>query len=245
MKQYLALSALVLLSACKPAETTEMPEAQAEAKSGVCADGSVRLEGTKLCQSEAKALMVLDPKVRTPELENCQWRVNEAILPGDEAVLYSAATCGGVMTKLGFSSGARSADLAYEHSALYGEKGVGRVMIKLFGVEPDPQGALKAALAELPAKGKAGCEIRLAKQDGKAADVLVLAPKADVAARLSPSEQEAFCGPMGESNKTVRYWRVKQGYAWFFDLGDRDPDFDAGNMVVVTKSASGAWTVKP
>lgn len=245
MKQYIALSALVLLAACKPVEKTEMPEAKTEAKSGACADGSVRLEGTQLCQSEAKALVALDPNVRSPELENCQWRVNETMLPGDEALLYRAATCGGVETKLGFSGGARNADIVYEASAIHGEKALGRVVIKLFGVDPDPQGALKAAIAELPAKGKAGCEIRLGEYEGKAADVLAIAPKADLAAKLSPADLEGFCGPMGESLKTVRYWRVKQGFAWFFDLGERDPDFDAGNMVIVAKSATGGWAVKP
>ncbi len=245
MKQYVALSALVLLAACKPAEKAPDAMSGVSAQAGACADGSVRLEGTQLCQSEASALVPRDPNVRTPELENCQWRVNETMLPGNEALLYRAATCGGVETKLGFAGGARSADIAYEQSAVHGEKAAGRVVIKLFGVDPDPQGALKAALTELPAKSKAACEIRLAEHEGKATDVLVLAPKADVAAKLSPAEMDGLCGPMGESNQTVRYWRVKQGFAWFFDLGERDPDFDAGNMVVVAKSATGGWAVKP
>ena len=45
-------------------------------------------------------MLVSDPEVRTPELENCTWSVKEIMLPGEEALLYRAATCGGVETTL-------------------------------------------------------------------------------------------------------------------------------------------------
>ena len=52
-------------------------------------------------------------------------------------------------------------------------------------------------------------------------------------------------GPQGIDETKVSYWRVRQGFAWFFDLGDRDPDFSAGNMAVFTRNPDGAWRRKP
>lgn len=238
MRQVIAAGLVAFMVACSP--TAQSPasksEATSDAKSGACADGGPQLPGTGLCQADAKELLTLDPDVRTPELEGCTWSVNETMLPADEALLYYAATCKGVTTALGFAGGARSAEIAYETSAAYGDAAKGRVVIRLYGVDPDPQGALKAALAEAPAADRAKCEIRTAGYEGLAKDALIIAPKDGV--------RQASCGPQGVADKTMRYWRVRQGFAWFFDLGGQELDFDAGNAAIVTKGADGVWARK-
>jgi hypothetical protein len=189
-------------------------------------------------------LLVADPNVRTPELENCTWSVKELMLPGDEALLYRAATCNGVATTLQYAGGARRAEVSYERSAVYGDAAKGRVVVALYGTDPDPLGALKQAISELPAGDTSACEIVSADREGWPTDAKLIAPSADARAKLFASQPVVACGPLGIDETKVSYWRVRQGFAWFFDLGNRDPDFDAGNMSVFTKSADGTWKPK-
>jgi len=234
---------LTLLAGCGPA--AEQSASGASDAPVACADGSTRLSGTGLCQSEASALLVSDPDVRTPELENCTWSVKEIMLPGDEALLYRAATCGGVETTLEYAGGAHRAEISYGSSAVYGDAARGRIVVALYGTDPDPQGALNAAIAELPARDRGSCQIVPAEREGWPRDALLIAPSALARARLSEGRPVVACGPQGIDETKVSYWRVRQGFAWFFDLGDRDPDFSAGNMAVFTRNPDGAWRRKP
>lgn len=229
---------VALLAGCGPAAKRPESEAAIGASAG-CADGGARLAGTGLCQSEASAILVSDPNVRTPELENCTWSVKEILFPGDEALLYRAAKCGGVDTVLAFAGGAHRAEISYESSAVYGDAARGRVVVALYGTDPDPQGALKAAIAELPAPDQGSCQIVPAQREGWPADALLIAPGGP--ARTSPV---VACGPLGIDETKTSYWRVRQGFAWFIDLGNRDPDFDAGNMAIFTRSPDGSWQRK-
>lgn len=233
MRVLVIAGALALLTACGPqaSKTSETPASTA------CADGGVRLAGTGLCQADARALLPRDPDVRTPELEGCAWVVNETMLPENEALLYNAAVCKGVLTKLAFAGGAHSAEISYDVSARFGDAAKGRTVLRLHGVDPDPQGALKGAIAEAPGATAAGCAIRTAGYEGLPKDALIIAPAKSAAGEA--------CGPTGVTQGKMRYWRVRQGFAWFFDLGGEDPDFDAGNMTIVTKGADGVWKAKP
>lgn len=230
-----------LLAACGPTTAPTAPQGVAE---GACADGGERLSGTGLCQSEAGALLVSDPDVRTPELLDCTWSVKELMLPGEEALLYRAASCGGVETTLTYAGGARRAEISYESSAVYGDAGKGRIVVALYGTDPDPQGALKAAIAELSYRDQGSCQIVAVEREGWPRDALLIAPSALAREKLFEGRPVVACGPLGIDETKVRYWRVRQGFAWFFDLGDRDPDFDAGNMAVFTRSGEGAWRPK-
>jgi hypothetical protein len=176
---------------------------------------------------------------------DCDWSVNETMLPADEALLYYAAACKGVVTKLGFAGGAHSAGIAYERSAVLGDAATGHVVMRLYGVDADPQGALKEAIAEAPKAEEGTCEIRPAGYEGWPKDALLIAPTAAARAKLSKNKPVIACGPQGIDETNVRYWRVRQGFAWFVDLGNKDPDFDAGNVAVVAKAGDGAWRVKP
>jgi hypothetical protein len=191
-------------------------------------------------------LLARDPEVRVPELpEGCDWTVNETMLPGDEALLYYAGNCKGVVTTLGYAGGAHSAEISYERSAAFGDTAKGRVVMRLFGTDPDPQGALKAAIAEAPKAEQKTCEIRAAGYEGWPTDALLIAPNEAARAKLPKDKKVVACGPTGINETRVSYWRVRQGFAWFVDLGNSDPDFDAGNITVVAKSAAGSWKVKP
>lgn len=245
MRSWLVLAALAALAACSPASKPATDAASGPAASATCVDGAAKLAGTGLCQSDANALLGADPDVRTPELAGCTWSVKEIMLPGDEALLYRAASCQGVDTTLAYAAGARRAELSYETSAVYGEAGKGRVVVALYGIDPDPQGALKAAIAELPARDQGSCQITPIEREGWPRDALFIAPSAEAREKLFKGRPVVACGPLGIDETKQRYWRVRQGFAWFFDLGDKDPDIDAGNMAVFAKSANGSWGKKP
>lgn len=243
MRALFVTGVMALLAGCQPAPKN--PEPAKASVIAACADGAPRLEGTGLCRAEAESLAARDPNVRTPELVDCTWAIRDLMLPGDEALLYRSATCKGIETKLAYAGGAHRAEISYESSAVYGAAGAGRVVLSLYGTDPDPQGALKAAIAEAPAAERSTCEIRTAGYEGWPTDALLIAPTAAARARLPRGEKVKACGPMGIDETKASYWRVRQGFAWYFDLGAQDPDFDAGNMVVVAKGADGVWKLKP
>lgn len=245
MRVLLFIAGLAALASCSPDSKPASDAASGPAASATCADGAAKLAGTGLCQADANALLGADPDVRTPELEGCTWSVKEIMLPGDEALLYRAASCNGVDTTLAFAGGAHRAELSYEASAVHGDSGKGRVVVALYGVEPDPQGALKAAIADLPARDRGSCQITPIEREGWPRDALFIAPSVADQEKLFKGGPVVACGPLGIDETRQRYWRVRQGFAWFFDLGDKDPDFDAGNMAVVAKAADGSWRKKP
>lgn len=247
LRSVAALAALVLCAACGP-QPSPMPDAAPVAVDGgaSCPDDGPRLPGTGVCQGRALAYLD-DPKgAREPVLPaGCTWTVNETMLPGDEALLYRAATCNGVTTRLDYAGGAHSASISYGTSAVFGEAVEGSEVIRLFGVDPDPQGALKDMIAKLPARERASCVIQPAGVDLWPSDALVIGPTAAARARMPKDEPLSACGDFGLNEDETRYWRIKQGLAWFFELGQEETDFDPASTTVIAKGADGAWGVKP
>jgi hypothetical protein len=236
-----ALGALAMCVACGPQPGTTDTTKAAEA---ACPDDGPRLPGTGLCQRTALLMLLHADGAQSVEYpEGCSASVNETMLPGDEALIYSAAKCGDVTTKLAYAGGAHSASISYETSAM-GHSTEDEI-IRLFGVDPDPQGALKEQIAALPAAERATCEIRSAGADGWPADALVIAPTAAARARMPKDEPIAACGPLGLDEDSARYWRIRQGYAWLFDLGQDLAAFDPASVTVITKDADGNWSPRP
>jgi hypothetical protein len=240
MRAFVVMAALALAAGCAPPAETD---ATAEAPATGCADGSTPLAVTGLCQADAQALLLVDTAARTPELENCTWSIKELSLPA-EVLLYPAATCGEATTTLTFAAGARAAEISYETSALGGAEAVGRVVTRLYGTEPDPQGALTAAIAEEVPAMRRVCEIQPAAREGWPADALIIDLNEAARANWPEGEPVVACGPTGIDETKVSYWRIRQGFAWFVDVGSTQPDFDAANMTIVVQDASGAWVAK-
>jgi hypothetical protein len=168
--------------------------------------------------------------------------MNETGLAGDEALLYQAATCNGATTKLAFAGGAKSASISYETSALGGDAVKGQEMIRLFTAPvEDPQANLKQIIAEDPEAKD--CVIRPAGVTHWPADALVIAPTDEARAKMPTDEPISACGRWGLDEDSTRYWVIRQGYAWFFDLGQDTPDFSERTMVLMRKDAGGAWSV--
>ena len=237
------VAAAAVSLACTPKSASDQSASATSERA--CPDDGPRLPETGVCQGRALAYLD-DPKGgREPSLpEGCTWTVNETMLPGDEALLYRAATCKGVTTKLGYSGGAHNASIFYEKSAVFGASAKDEAVLSLFGTDPDPQGALKQAISELPMSERAKCEIRPAGIDGWPSDALEIAPTKAARAKMPKDEPITACGKFGLNEDETRYWRIKQGFAWFFKLGQEEPDFDPASMTVIAKNAEGGWGAK-
>jgi hypothetical protein len=233
------------LSACEP-KAADAPKTEASDAAAVapCRDDGPRLPGTGICQSSVHAFLTPAEGAEMPGIaDGCSWGVNETMLPQNEALLYNAMTCNGVTTKLAFAGGASKAILSYETSALGATQG--KDLIELWGVDPDPQGALKAAIAALPAGEQAVCVIEPAGVDGWPKDALVIRPNAAARASMPNDGPIAACGPYGVDEDSATYWRIAQGYAWFFDLGQDQLDFDPGSITVISNADGNGWIIKP
>jgi hypothetical protein len=236
-----ALALALLATACGPNPAQKVID---PSQGSACPDDGPRLPETGICAGRASAYLEVAEGTTEPMLpEGCTWGVNETMLP-DAALLYRAATCNGVTTKLAYAGGAHSASISYETSPANGAAAKGVEVIRLFGVDPDPQGALKGALAELPPAERARCVIEPAGIDGWPKDALVIRPNAATRAANADGPLPT-CGPFGVGEDAISYWRVRQGFAWYFNLAPGPQDFDPASVTVIAKTADGGWGARP
>ena len=236
---FAAIGLLALCAACGPKPDQKIDPS-------ACPDDGPRLPGTGICQGQALAYLESPAGAREPTLpEGCTWTVNETMLPADEALLYRAATCHGVTTKLAFAGAAHHAAISYETSAVGGDANKDREIIWLYGTDPDPQGALKSAIADLPPGERAACEIQPRVLEGWPSDALVIGPTKAARAKMPNDGPISACGPLGLDEDSTTYWRIKQTFAWFYDLGQDDLDFDPASVTIIAKGPDGAWGAKP
>jgi hypothetical protein len=249
--------------ACTPA--AEKPAEKAAEAS--CPDDGPRLPGTGLCQGRVASYF--DParlvSINDGDLpEGCAYVINETMTPDpDEAILYNALSCKGKTTQLEFSAGARSASLSWGVSGFFdnvptaGEEGSERVRIFTLAEVADPKAMIldmaKATAKEekAPAAEIAACELRPAGEnfpaDAFVVDVNDAYKKANKLGEYDKGPEDdpgtgvyGACGPYGVTD-SVRFWMIRDGYAWFVDQGQDLPDFDATSLTVFRKGVDGAW----
>jgi len=231
-----------------PAKSVAAP-APAPAASSGCADDGVRLPVTGICAGRAANYLDNLPS-DPPTPDGCAWTFNEAGLGDAEALLYRAMTCKGVTTRLAFSAGARGASVEYEKSALFGDAAVGKTAVRLFTLdEKDPRGGLLRLVQEgVEDKAeRAACALRAAGFKDWPDGALVVDVNDAYKARrkINDDEPRTACGPLGLDTDQMSYWLIKQGYAWKFDLGQEETDFDPRTLTLMRKGPDGAWSVVP
>jgi hypothetical protein len=247
-----ALAVGVVAAGCAPraAAPVEPTAPVAEA----CADGGPRLGATGLCRSEATTFIAAEVMAKAYDLpEGCSWVVNDVALP-DQAILYLAAQCGERTTQLEFAGGAQSAALYPVTSGLYdvlpayegGDEPVRLWLAESYAAGLERILNLVRETTTDPAEA-AACELRSSGNAYYPADALVV----DVNAAFRASkgipawdkveEGELWCGPFGYTNEAGQFWRVGQGYAWWFNFGQDGIDFRPDSMTVLNKGADGTW----
>jgi hypothetical protein len=249
-----ALAMGLMVAACAPkAEAPAEPAAPPVTETS-CPDDGPRLAATGLCQG--RAINYFDPTlVSAPgDLpEGCQWVVNDVALPGDEAMLYLAAQCGARTTQLEFSAGAESAALYQTASGLFDPVPTyegGQEPVRLWLAETQDAG--RARILEIvrgtvtDAEGPL-CELRAAGEfypaDALIADISAANREGMGFAAPDSDMVESACGPFGFAPDAVQYWRVRQGFAWWFNLGQDLPDFVPATLTLMRKDEAGNWAV--
>lgn len=242
-----ALALAGALTACAPATTA--PDA-AKATAAACANGAAKLGAVDMCPEAAEKLIL--SSASAPALpEGCTWAIQAApIADADDpntALLYRAARCKGVDTLLAFEQGAKSDTFNYVASAVFEGADIPQsaVVTRLEIESPDPKTDIlaQAVLVAETDNERRNCEVRAAGVKDWPAEALVvdLNAAAKKRGRITDAEVRAACGFYGIDTGAQKYWLVKQGYAWFFDLGQEDPDFDPQSLTLVRKGADGVW----
>lgn len=213
---------------------------EAEAKDKACPDGEPRLPVTKMCHPKALKSLNAAGGYNQPS-EGCAWVVQETPF-ADGALLYRALRCGKETAKLAFAGGAQMAELSIEHSAL-GDT-IGKVLVQVASADPASPTANVQAITrgamDNPAEA-AKCSVRSAGIDVWPSDALVVDISAAEAAKITEDGPRTACGPYGLDEDSAKYWRVFQGFSWFFDLGQDALEFDPGSFTLMTKDANGKW----
>jgi hypothetical protein len=242
----LALSALGVAACVPPAAKKEEPAVAAS----TCPDDGPRFPITGKCIG--RSINYLGDMSAPGDLpEGCQWVMNETAFV-DEAILFLAAECKGAKTQFEYGAGARSAELKVVQSALYNPVPPDYVPVKIFTLDGGDSGKdQKAVLLDMARqsttdkKEAAACEVRpldpAAPDDRFVVDVSEAFKKANAA---KYSEVYSACGPFGVTD-AQNFWMLKQGYGFFFDLGQDTPDFVPRSLTVMQKQAGGEWEPKP
>lgn len=215
-----------------------LPSGDAEAKEKACPGGEARLPLTNWCQRKALKYLNAAGGYNEP-MQGCEWVVQETEFAGD-ALLYRAMKCGENVAKLSFAGGAQLAELRIETSSIGFEKG--GIVVQVASADPANPTANVQSIARgaLDASEAAKCFVRPAGIDSWPTDALVVDVTPEEAAKITEDGPRTACGPYGLDEDSATYWRVFQGFSWFFSLG-QEVEYDAGSFTLLTKDASGQW----
>ncbi|WAC23480.1 hypothetical protein [Blastomonas sp. SL216] len=236
-----ALTALVS-GGCKdaPRQEAEAPTKPVAAQS--CADDGERLPLTGLCAGRAVNYLNMDASASPQAPDGCEWKVMETPIV-DDVLLYRGLKCDAGETKLEYAGGAHRAELKLVNSAFLGKIDEPPVYVYVYTIEGDAkQGVTSRAREAMEnAAEAAGCTARNAGQQGWPTDALVVDVSPQEAAKAPANEPRAACGPLGINEDEASYWRVAQGYGWFFQLGQDAIEIDAGSFTLMTRQPDGSW----
>ncbi len=207
-----------------------------------CADDGERLPLTGICAGRAVAYLNMDSSASPEAPDGCEWKVMETQFVED-VLLYRGLKCDAGETQLEFAGGAGRAELSLVSSAFLGKIDEPPVYVQVYVAEGTPLAAVTArARASIEDRAEAkGCFARKAGIDVWPSDALVVDIAPEKAAKLAADGPRTACGPLGLNEDEASYWRVMQGYAWFFQLGQDATEIDPGSFTLMTRQPDGSW----
>ncbi|ATW02339.1 hypothetical protein [Sphingorhabdus sp. YGSMI21] len=211
----------------------------------LCPGDGPTLPVTGICEDRARIYLDIAGGDAPQIPDHCYWSVNETAIV-DNILLYLAATCDGKKARLGYAGGAHFSDLNLAWSAVANEAQEDTVLIRIGGAEPDRphQNILfyaRDAMDDPVAAER--CVVRPAGLDGWTADALVVDVGAEEAAKSSSDSPRSTCGRFGLDEGNSSFWRVFQGYSWWFQLSqDVYQDIDPRSLTLVRPDGAGGWT---
>jgi hypothetical protein len=118
-------------------------------------------------------------------------------------------------------------------------------VVRIFTADAEnPRQAMQNLIAALPAAERTRCEVQAANIDGIdgwPSDALVIGYNAQAARSLPANQPNAVCGEYGRDDDSAKYWLVRDGYAFFFNLGQDGIDFEPNSLTVFRRSPEGVW----
>lgn len=196
-----------------------------------------------LCVEQANRLINVVAGSAPSLPKGCTWVINDAQFV-DQTVLYYAAQCNGVISKLEYGGGARFAELSLAQSALGSSLNTRMVLIGS-AEQKNPHenilGHVKRAMEDKTYMDQ--CYAQPAKGNGYPADSYIVDLSAKQVNALSPDgPRDYYCGPLGAGD-TQSFWRAFGGWVWYFDLGQGAySDIDPRSLTVVEKHGN-QWKV--
>lgn len=210
----------------------------------LCPDDGPKLPGTGICAGRAANYMNIVGGYAPNLPGNCQWTANETAFAGDY-LLYMAATCDGKKAKLEFSGGSHFSDLTLAWSALSNAPANDTVVVRVTGADmANPhQNILNNAKESIDdAAEAANCSVRSAGLDGWPSDALVVDVSPKQAALEAEDGPRGACGPFGLNEGETAYWRVFQGFSWWFQFSqDAYQDIDPRTLTLLVPDGEGRW----
>lgn len=194
---------------------------------------------TRLCQTEAAALLLPAPDAPPPPPNGCTWVINETAA-GSAAVLYRAAQCDGRVTMLDITPGPRVAVMAYTILAMlnprYGDVPHDPVVTLFDTGTADPRTRIleEARHAAADQAEAAHCQVR-AYGNPEPSDALVVDV---VPIPRNVDGVRTACGRYGLDEDSQTFWRVSQHTAWFFELGQETPGVDPESFTIVHRDGT-------
>lgn len=208
-----------------------------------CADDGEKLKLTGLCKGRAVNYLnqQADTSVEAPE--GCEWQVLESALPADEVLLYRGLVCGDKKVELQVAPGAERAELQITRTAFMEMQDAEPWTIGyMYTAEGDPAEAVtqRATSVIEDLAEAARCNARPAKVEGWPSDAMVVDTDPNGSSNADGTPV-VVCGDLGYFDEANRFWRVSQGYAWFFDFGQNLVEIDPASFTVVARGADGNW----
>lgn len=243
--KYITMAAIAgILIGCTDGDITNVsasPDIQS-----VCPDDGPVLAITGICAGRSVNYLNLVGG-ETPLIpDDCHWAVNETQLPAGEVLLYRAAQCKGKTAKLEFNGGAHFASLTLDWSAIANESSSGTELILMTSADlsdPHKNILLQAQddLGNTPQSQE--CHVRPANLAGWPSDALIVdTMSAEDALLALAGGPRSACGRFGLDEDNTSYWRVFQGFSWWFQFSqDAYQDIDPASLTIIAPDGSNGW----
>lgn len=231
-----------LFTGCGDGSADKTSEKRDQAVETSCADDGERLKLTGLCKGRAVNYLNIETG-RSPDApDGCEWQVLESQMPADEVLLYQGLVCGTKAVQIEVAGGAHRAELQIVKTAYLASPAEPWTIGYLYTAEGDPAKAVteRARSVIENAAEAAKCHARPAKVAEWPSDAMVV--DTDPKGSSTPDGSAAVvCGELGYSDDANKFWRVSQGYAWFFDFGQDLVEIDPGSFTIMARDANGNW----
>lgn len=201
-----------------------------------CPDDGPRLPGSGVCQGRGVNYLNI-AEGNAPELmEGCEWKLNEAVMPGGDYLFYLATSCGKFLSKLELSIGASTADLNLIASAMSEGADRGKIGTSIPVDDANPKASLLQFVQSTIDDKTAAGKCRIVPYFGSS-DMLTIDNLSPTEAKIIDNKGDGArwaCGPYGLNQESNAFWRIFSGFAWYFDLGqDAYFDIDPRSLTLV------------